>query len=109
MVITSHSQLGKPYLTLRETKAHEGEVALPSYIEQVAKAGGDRWHGLEEEACVSPRAMGKALPSPFLCPHQGRDWNQMLPQQMGFCKGRGPEGRMSPDCKPLTKENCFGP
>lgn len=74
VVITSRSHPGKPDSARGETKAHQGGVALPRYTEQVAKAGGDRWHGLEG-AAVSPLGLwGEALPSPILCLLPGRSW-----------------------------------
>ena len=52
MVITSHTHL-KARLNTWGNQGSEREVALPRHIEQVAKAGGDRWPELEGEA-VSP-------------------------------------------------------
>lgn len=73
MVITSHSPL-KARLNTWGNQGSGREGALPRHIEQVAKAGGDRWHKLEGEP-VSPLGLwGKALPSPILRPHQGRSW-----------------------------------
>lgn len=65
MVITSHSHL-KTRLNTWGNQGSEREVALPRHIEQVAKAGGDRWPELEGEA-VSPLGLwgeGSSLPHP---------------------------------------------
>lgn len=73
MVITSHSHL-KARLNTWGNQGSEREVALPRHIEQVAKAGGDRWQELEGEA-VSPLGLwGEGSPLPHPPPHQGRSW-----------------------------------
>lgn len=94
-MITSYSSLGTPGSTHGEAKAREGEVALPVYIEQVSKAGGDRWQGLDREACAFPRAMEEGSPLLHPRPTSGERLGvRGCPDRWDFAKEGGSEGKM---------------
>lgn len=111
MVITSHTHL-KARLNTWGNQGSEREVALPRHIEQVAKAGGDRWPELEGEA-VSPLGLwgeGSSLPHPPPTPGE-KLGVRGCPRQLGFCKGRGPfplGSSLTPDGRVRREKETMG-